>query len=131
MAKHVRLGFCIRYVPDVEQTIAFYERAFGMERKMIVEGGAYGELHGPPPLGFASEAQAGSMVGDFARQRGDASPQAFELGFVVDDVQAAFDRAVAAGATAVAAPMQKPWGQIVAYVRDCDGGLVEICTKWQ
>ena len=131
MAKHVVLGFCIRYVPDVETSIAFYERAFGMEREMIVEGGSYGELKGPPPLGFASEAQAKTMVGRFAEQRADAPPQASELGFVVDDVQAAFDRAVAAGATPVQAPATKPWGQVVAYVRDCDGGLVEICTSWQ
>ena len=128
MAKHVKLGFCIRYVRDVEQTIAFYERAFGMERKMIVEGGGYGELKGPPALGFASEAQAESLVGAFARSRPDAKPQASELGFIVDDVAAAFERAVAAGAVAVTKPVKKPWGQTVAYVRDPDGHLVELCT---
>jgi catechol 2,3-dioxygenase-like lactoylglutathione lyase family enzyme len=131
MTQPVTLGFCIRYVPDVEKTIAFYERAFGMERKMIVEGGGYGELKGPPPLGFASEAQAESLVGAFAPARPGAKPQAGELGFVVDDVAAAFDRAIAAGAVAVAKPAKKPWGQIVAYVRDCDGALVEICTSWE
>jgi uncharacterized glyoxalase superfamily protein PhnB len=130
MARHTKLGCCSRYVPDVETTIAFYERAFGMERKMIVEGGGYGELLGPPPLGFASEAQAESLVGSFAKQRPGAPPAACELGFVVDDVAAAFDRAIAAGAVAVAKPAKKPWGQIVAYVRDCDGALVEICTSW-
>src|SRR5262249_61875642 len=117
------LGFCIRYVPDVEKTVAFYERAFGMERKMIVEGGGYGELKGPPALGFASETQAASLAGEFTRSRPDAPPAACELGFIVDDVQAAFDRAIAAGAVAGHAPATEPGGQLVAYVRECDGGL--------
>jgi hypothetical protein len=35
---------------------------------------------------------------------------------------------VAARATLVLKPKKKPWGQIVAYVRDLDGNLVELCT---
>ena len=37
-------------------------------------------------------------------------------------------RAVKAGATAVSEPAAKPWGQTVAYLRDKDGHLVELCT---
>lgn len=33
-----------------------------------------------------------------------------------------------AGATAFAKPGQKPWGQMVACVRDLDGHMVEICS---
>jgi len=50
------------------------------------------------------------------------------VAFACDDVAAAFEHAVAAGATAVAEPTQKPWGQTVAYVRDGDGVIVELCT---
>jgi len=35
---------------------------------------------------------------------------------------------VAAGATPMAAPVAKPWGQLVSYVRCPDGTLVELCT---
>jgi catechol 2,3-dioxygenase-like lactoylglutathione lyase family enzyme len=28
----------------------------------------------------------------------------------------------------VAAPTTKPWGQVVAFVRDKDGIVVELCT---
>jgi hypothetical protein len=28
----------------------------------------------------------------------------------------------------VVEPVSKPWGQTVAYVRDLDGFLVELCT---
>ncbi|MHC8949188.1 VOC family protein [Sphingobacterium hungaricum] len=33
------------------------------------------------------------------------------------------------GATIVESPKTKPWGRIVAYVRDIDGFLIEICKE--
>ena len=39
----MQFGYAIAYVPDVEATIAFWERAFGLKRRMVVEGGEYGE----------------------------------------------------------------------------------------
>jgi lactoylglutathione lyase len=47
---------------------------------------------------------------------------------VTDDVDAAYERALAAGATSAAEPDDKPWGQRIAYVRDLNGILVELCT---
>lgn len=43
-------------------------------------------------------------------------------------VAAACNRAVAAGAALLQAPVAKPWGQTVAHVRAPDGTLVELCT---
>jgi uncharacterized glyoxalase superfamily protein PhnB len=37
-------------------------------------------------------------------------------------------QSIEAGAILVAPPKQKPWGQTVAYVRDIDGFLIELCT---
>jgi hypothetical protein len=51
-----------------------------------------------------------------------------QIGLVTDDVPAAFENAVAARAVAVAEPAPKPWGQIVGYVRDDNGFMVELCT---
>jgi len=47
---------------------------------------------------------------------------------VTDDPAAAYKKAVAAGAVAVKPPVLKPWGQTVAYVRDLNGCLIEICS---
>jgi lactoylglutathione lyase len=52
-----------------------------------------------------------------------------EIALVVEDVEVAFRSALEAGATKEAEPKTKPWGQIVAYVRDPDGVLVEIGSK--
>ena len=46
----------------------------------------------------------------------------------VPETLAFYDKAVSAGAVAVTAPLTKPWGQIVGYLRDHNGCLVEICS---
>ena len=44
------------------------------------------------------------------------------------DVEAAFKRAVEAGAQPWYEPAKQAWGQTVSYVRDPNGFLVEICS---
>jgi uncharacterized glyoxalase superfamily protein PhnB len=56
------------------------------------------------------------------------APAGFEVALTTADVQAAYDQALAAGAVALAPPVAKPWGQIVAFVRDKDGIIVELCS---
>jgi len=51
-----------------------------------------------------------------------------EIAFVTEDVEKAYKKAVKAGAMEVEKAQQKPWGQTVAYVRDIDGFLIELCT---
>jgi catechol 2,3-dioxygenase-like lactoylglutathione lyase family enzyme len=124
------LGFVLLYTPSVPKKIAFYERAFGVERKYIAENEAYGEIAGTVPLSFVQEEFAKQHGTHFIPARASERPPAIEIGFVFDDVEAAYRRAVAAGATPVSPPEKKPWGQTVSYVRDDDGVLVEICTPW-
>lgn len=57
-----------------------------------------------------------------------AQPLGVEIALVSSDVAQAYASALAAGATALAAPTTKPWGQVVAYVRCPDGTLVELCS---
>jgi uncharacterized glyoxalase superfamily protein PhnB len=121
----MKFGYAILYVDDVEATIAFYEKAFGQTREMVA-GGEYGELKtGSTKLAFAVRKVAPINV----QPAGPSSdPSAAEVAFTTDNVQAAFDKAVAAGAKPVSSPAKKPWGQIVSYVRDNNGFLVEICS---
>lgn len=123
-----KLAYAIVYVPDVGRSVDFYERAFGLERRFVHESGTYAELEtGETALAFASE-EATPTRGAFALNRREHKAAGVEVGLVVDDVPAAFARAVAAGGEAVLPPTDKPWGQTVSYVRDLDGFLVEICT---
>ena len=123
-------AYTIIYVPDVEATIAFYENAFGFSRRFVSDDGSYGELDtGGTTLSFASESLANSNLPDgYQPLRPDQLPVAIEIAFATDDVVAGVQSAVSAGATIVTDPVEKPWGQTVAFVRDLIGVLIEICT---
>lgn len=122
-------AYTILYVPDVERAARFYETAFDLERDFTDPEGNY--------IGFRAEgatlalAREGFVEGNglrFAPVRPDRQPPGIEIGFIVDDVAAAFDRAVAAGGTPWYEPAEQAWGQTVGYVRDPDGFLVEIAS---
>jgi len=124
----MKLGYVIHYVPDVLATVVFYERAFGLKRRFVHET-QFGEMEtGATALAFVDEAFAATSVADFRRHRRGDSPAGTEVALVSADVPGSFATAVAAGAIGVLEPKQKPWGQTVAYVRDLNGCLVEICS---
>ena len=84
---------------------------------------------GSTTLAFAANGLAKSNLPcGFEENDLSRPPGGFEIAFVTDDVAAAYERALVAGATAVTAPTAKPWGQIVAFVRDKDGIVVELCS---
>jgi lactoylglutathione lyase len=126
----VRFGYTILYVEDVARSLAFYERALGLERRFLHESGDYGELEtGATALAFAThELAASNLPGVYDGTTPDGARPPFEVCFVTDDVEAAYGQAVAAGAAAVVEPQTKPWGQDVAYVRDPDGNLIELAS---
>ena len=125
-----RLGWVIVYVPDVAAAIDFHERAFGLSRRFVADDQSYGELDtGSTTLAFASEALGDSHHdGGFRRASNGEQPGNVEICLVFDDVPAAFEHALSAGATDLAAPAAKPWGQTVAYVRDPFGTLIELAS---
>jgi lactoylglutathione lyase len=126
----MRFGYTILYVRDVSASLDFYERAFGQRRRFVHESGQYAELEtGGTALAFAAlELAASNLPGQFRPVPVGKSAPAFEVCFVSDDVEGAFERAVREGAEPVTKPQTKPWGQDVAYVRDPDGTLVEIAS---
>jgi lactoylglutathione lyase len=126
----MKFGYTIIYVPDVAASLSFFEKAFGFTRRFLHESGTYGELEtGHTALAFAAHA-LGEMnfAGGHVQAHRSAQPLGFEIGLVTHDVAAAHVQAVRAGAKEMAAPVQKPWGQTVSYVRCPDGTLVELCT---
>lgn len=125
----MKLGYVILYVPDIAKAVSFYEAAFGLTAQFIAPSGQFAAMNtGDTILGFTTEGFAAANVTDFAPQRPGEKPQAAELAFIADDVAAAVTRAAGAGAKIVKQPEVKPWGQTVAYVRDLNGTLVELCT---
>jgi lactoylglutathione lyase len=126
----VKLGYTILYVSNVTKSIEFYESAFGFERKFITPENDYGELNtGETTISFASIALANSnLKSGFLQSNPADKPFGIELAFVTENVLETMEQALSAGATIIAKPIQKPWGQTVGYVRDLDGFLLEICS---
>ncbi|MFC3122430.1 VOC family protein [Agaribacter flavus] len=126
----IKFGYTIVYVSDVNEAISFFEEAFGMERKFVTEEGDYGELNtGETTLSFASHELGGSNFnGGYVNGSISEKPLGIEIALVTSDVNAAHIAALEFGATELKAPDQKPWGQVVSYVRCPAGILLELCT---
>jgi uncharacterized glyoxalase superfamily protein PhnB len=126
----VKFAYTILYVQDVTKSVEFYEKAFGFTRKFVTPENDYGELLvGETTLSFASTALAKSnLAAGFTESSITGKPFGFEIGFTTDHVEELVASATHAGATIVENPKTKPWGQIVAYVRDLDGFLIEVCS---
>ncbi|MBZ4037734.1 VOC family protein [Flavobacterium sp. 17A] len=127
----VKFGYTILYVENVEESISFYENAFGFSRKFVSPDNDYGELiTGETTLSFASKKLAESNLKDgFIESSLEDKPFAIEIGFITDNVPELLQKATTFGAVIVSEPVEKPWGQIVAYARDLNGFLIEICTE--
>lgn len=125
-----RFAYTILYVQDVIRSVEFYEKAFGFTRKFVAPGNDYGELMaGETTISFASVALAKSNLKDgFTESSLANKPFGIEIGFTTGNVEETVSTAVSAGAILVEEPKTKPWGQVVAYLRDPDGFLIEICT---
>jgi catechol 2,3-dioxygenase-like lactoylglutathione lyase family enzyme len=126
----MRLGYTIVYVPRVADSLDFFERAYGLPRRFLHDSGQYGEVEtGATTLAFADHALAERHF-PAGHVRADRSPQplGFEVALVTDDVPAAHQRALQAGAQQLSPPAAMPWGQTVSWLRGPDGLVVELCT---
>ena len=125
----MKLGYTILYVKNVEETLSFYEKAFGFSRRFCHESGQYGEMStGETTLAFASECLSHENGLVFRPNHQESLPAGFEISFVTPDVEGAYERALQEGALCAKEPTQKPWRQKVAYVLYLNGVLVELCS---
>jgi len=126
----VKFGYTIIYVTDVDKALSFFENAFGMGRKFITEQGDYGELNtGETTLSFAShELGSSNFMGGYISGSESEKPLGTEIALVTSNVNAAHAAALKYGADELKAPEEKPWGQVVSYVRCPSGILLELCT---
>lgn len=125
----MEFGYTIIYVKNVEETMNFYEKAFGLQAKFLHESSMYGEMKtGQTTLAFAANDLSEFNGLNIVHNELQNIPAGIEIAFVTNDINAAYKKAVDAGAHPLKEPSQKPWGQIVAYVRDINGILVELCS---
>jgi catechol 2,3-dioxygenase-like lactoylglutathione lyase family enzyme len=126
----VKFGYTINYVRNVDTTLSFFEKAFGMKRRFITDEKDYGELDtGATVLAFAShELGLSNFTGGYISATDSDKPLGIEIALIADDVNNIHQRAIQHGALELKSPEIKPWGQTVSYVRCPAGILIELCT---
>ncbi|CAG4889806.1 MULTISPECIES: VOC family protein [Paraburkholderia] len=110
-------------VRDARVTIAFFEAAFGFAvRDSVNDDGAIMHVEmtyqGQLIVMFAPEGGFGSTART-PKSAGAIAPQSFYL--YVDDVDAVYARAIAAGAKSLSEPEDQFWGDRFAQIEDLDG----------
>lgn len=128
----IALQYCHVTVNDVDESIAFYRDALGLELRNDVASGGFrwvtlGSTTQPGAAVVLSEPHAGRSQAD-----GDALQELLTKGvlpmiiFSTDDVDATFERARASGAEVLQEPIDQPWGPRDCAFRDPSGNMVRI-----
>lgn len=108
--------FPILRTREFARLVTFYEQAFEGEVQYRFEDVYVALAVGGGHLGIGLEPEA---VG------GDQ----LAIWLYTDDVDAAWQTALSAGAAAVEPPADMPWGERVAQVHDPDGNLLYLATR--
>jgi uncharacterized glyoxalase superfamily protein PhnB len=124
---HLTMQFAgtILYVDHVPPVVDFYGRAFGLKLRFFDETLGFAELETGGSLLAIAAHSVGEMLmpNQYLRPAG-GQPAGVEIAFYTRDVPASFAKAIAEGATPIAAPRRMPWGLEVAYVRAPEGTLI-------
>jgi catechol 2,3-dioxygenase-like lactoylglutathione lyase family enzyme len=128
----VSLQYCHITVNDVDESLAFYCDALGLEVRNDVASGGFrwvtlGTTAQPDVEIVISEPHAGRTQAD-----GDALQELLTKGvlpmviFRTDDLDATFEKVRASGAEVLQEPIDQPWGPRDSAFRDPSGNTVRI-----
>jgi predicted enzyme related to lactoylglutathione lyase len=128
----IALQYCNITVNDVDEALAFYRDALGLEVRNDVASGGYrwvtlGSESQPGLEIVISEPHAGRSQAD-----GDALQELLTKGvlpmlvFRTDDLDAAFEKVRASGAEVLQEPIDQPWGPRDSAFRDPSGNTVRL-----
>ncbi len=126
----MNFSYTILYVENVSTQMSFYKQAFGFTQKLLTPEEDYGELNtGATVLAFGKHELTESNLSEgYLKSSPKSKPFGIEIGITTQNVDAAIEKVIQAGGTLYEPKQTKPWGQEVAYVRDPEGFLIEICT---
>ncbi len=110
----MKLGYTILYVPDMAQAVAFYRDKLGLTPTYESDDWTAFDAGGHTLALHASEAQG--------------QTQRAGLFFVVDDVDAAYERLKQKGVEFLTEPQDQPFGFRTVECKDPFGNVVELGT---
>jgi lactoylglutathione lyase len=116
--------YVILIVEDLDRALQFYTEVLGL--RLGHRSGEYAQLDtGLTRLALYTRDAMTKTLG-LALEAPGANAPGFEIGFKVEDVDAAVSELLARGAAPLVPPTDRFWGQRTAYVRDPDGHLIEL-----
>lgn len=125
MTKQPRLVSAILEVADLDRSERLYREGFGLDLHRSHHddddrwiGGAHAAV---------SWTDGAFMHFALYTAKGSEGTRGAQVGFRVDDLDLAHERAVAAGAEVIHGPVSQPWGRSARY-RDFDGNVVELTS---
>jgi lactoylglutathione lyase len=123
-----RLDMIGIYVNDLQRMVEFYRDVLGFEIEWDGQG-PYAEFkHEGIRFSMFERAQLPGLLGQDPTYPGGLNGT-FELAIdwpTSADADEAFERSVAAGAQAIYAPRNEPWGMRSSMIADPEGNLIEI-----
>ncbi len=122
-----RLVTVVLEVADLDRAAALYRDAFGIDLRESDDhqaddrwmGGRHAALSWP----------AGAFLHfSLYQARSEECASGVQVGFHVDDLEAAHERALAAGAFLIHGPRDEPWGRTARYY-DLDRNIVSLTAR--
>ncbi|HEX6261870.1 MAG TPA: VOC family protein [Actinomycetota bacterium] len=119
------VDYVIRYVEDLDRSVAFYRDVLGLEHRFTDE--AYAEFSaGGTKLGFFPRSSLPDLLG---REAPGGGPPDGEIVLLVEDVDAEAQRLRDAGVEILTGPVDRPWGHRTIHLLDPDGLVVEVAQE--
>ena len=110
-------------VQDAPRLIEFVKQVFGAE-EVVRSIGSAGGIHAEVRIGDSMMMMGGGGPG--LSWRGESIPMAFHV--YVPDCDATYEKAIQAGATSIAEPVDRPYGERSGGVKDAGGNYWYIAT---
>jgi len=123
MTGQVRLAAVVVEVNDIERSAKLYRDGFGVDLLAAYTPGDDRWLSGPHAE--ASWREGAYLHLALFQAKGGGPTRGAQLAFTVDDLEAANERALKAGAVLIHPPRDEPWGSTARYA-DLDGNCISL-----
>ncbi|MCL9682742.1 VOC family protein [Legionella maioricensis] len=126
----MKLTYTILYVNNVNDSVEFYQNAFGIKNRFIHESGDYAEMDtGEVTLAFCAHNLAKDIIKQKYLKASQKQLIGSQISFEPHNLKEAYETALENGAKSIIPPEVKPWGWESAILLDLDGHIVEIAKE--
>ena len=115
-------------VSDAAKAIDFYKRAFGAKERVVMPMPDGKVMHAELELGDSVVMLSDPFPQSSSKSPNEAGTTTMSIMFYTEDVDAAYKKAVDAGAASEQEPEDMFWGDRFARVKDLDGHSWQLAT---